>query len=362
MILLVVLFFLIIAGVVILNLPVFGRLPDGARAARIHQLPNYRGRALENLSPTPMQPEGVGYLTILKEFFFGDHPNKMPASALEFLTPDLTSIPAENLPEIIWFGHSSYLVKINGLRILVDPIFSKAASPFSFIGSKAFPGTELVKSTHFKDIDVLLITHDHYDHLDYESVVTIAPQAKKIITSVGVGSHLERWGINPNQIIELCWHESINVFNKLTFTAVPARHFTGRKFKRNQTLWSAFVLKSDQHQLFLGGDSGYDSHFREIGKTYGPFDLAVLECGQYNAYWPYIHMFPTEVVKAAIDLQAKALLPVHWGKFSLAMHPWNEPISEVTAAAQEKGMPIVTPRLGESVILGKYMPTFKWWQ
>jgi len=353
--------FLVTVFLIITNLPVFGRLPKGQRLAKIQHLPNYRDGALQNLSFTPMQPEGVSFFKILKAFFFEKHPNKSPDKALPFVTPDISGKPKSDAPEIIWFGHSSYLIKVDGLRILVDPVFSITPSPFSFIGSKAFKGTDVVKAEDFKDIDVLVITHDHYDHLDYQSILKIAPEVKNIITSLGVGSHLERWGIKTEKINELSWNQSIKLSNKLEFTAVPARHFTGRKFKRNHTLWSAFVLQTANFKLFLGGDSGYDTHFAEIGEKYGPFDLALLECGQYNAYWPYIHMFPEDTVQAAIDLKAKVLMPVHWGKFSLAMHPWNEPVQRVVAAASAKAFPLITPKLGETVVLNVNFPTEKWW-
>jgi L-ascorbate metabolism protein UlaG (beta-lactamase superfamily) len=352
-----VLFFFIIT-----NLPVFGRLPKGLRLDKIHHLSNYRDGALQNLSVTPMQPEGVSFFTVLKEFLFQKQPNKIPDQPLKSVKPDLNGNPKGNEPEIIWFGHSSYLIKINGLRVLIDPVFSKTPSPFSFIGSKAFPGTEFVKADDFKNIDILLITHDHYDHLDYDSILKISPGVKKIVTSLGVGEHLEKWGIATEKINELCWDESIDVFGDLKFTAVSARHFTGRKFKRNQTLWSAFVLQTNNWKLFLGGDSGYDTHFAQIGQQFGPFDIALLECGQYNELWPYIHMFPEQTVQAAKDLNARVLMPVHWAKFSLAMHPWNEPIERITTAAEVQNQKITTPKLGETIILNEYYPTEKWWR
>jgi len=352
---------LILLFLLITNLPVFGALPKGLRMQSIQQLSNYRDGALQNLSITPMQPEGVSFFKILKAFFFQRDSERIPKKALTFIQPDLDGVNESNAPELIWFGHSSYLIKINGLRILIDPVFSQTPSPFSFLGSKAFPGTGFVKAEDFTDIDVVLITHDHYDHLDYQSILKIAPKTKKILVSLGIGSHLERWGIDRNKIEEISWNQSTTVFNNLTFTAVPARHFTGRKFKRNQTLWSAFVLQTENWKLFLGGDSGYDTHFATIGEKFGPFDIALLECGQYNAYWPYIHMFPEETVQAAIDLKARVLMPVHWAKFSLAMHSWNEPVERVVNEAEKQNLKIVTPKLGETVVLNHYYPTAKWW-
>ncbi|RNL52238.1 MBL fold metallo-hydrolase [Pedobacter jejuensis] len=352
---------LVLFVVVVINLPVFGRLPKGERQTKIRELPIYRNGALQNNSLTPMQPEGVSFLTVLNKFLFGKHPQKIPSKALSFIKPDLNTEPKSSSPEIIWFGHSSYLIKINDKRILVDPIFSITPSPFSFIGSKAFPGTNFVKAEEFLNIDVLVITHDHYDHLDYQTILKIAPQIKSVVTSIGVGAHLERWGIEANKIYELCWEQSISLHNDLKFTAVSARHFTGRKFKRNQTLWSAFVLEVPNYRMFLGGDSGYDTHFKQIGDTYGPFDIALLECGQYNELWPYIHMFPEQTIQAAIDLNAKILMPVHWGKFTLAMHPWNEPIERVKTEAEKRNLQITTPKLGETVSLSENFPVQKWW-
>lgn len=356
-----ILLILFIIAFIILNLPVFGKLPKGIRANSIHHLANYRNGALQNLSVTPMQPEGVTFFDILRKFLFGKHPDKIPSRPINTVNPDLDSKPAGNSPEIIWFGHSSYLIKAGKKRILVDPVFSSTASPFSFIGSKAFPGTEFVKAEDFLNIDILVITHDHYDHLDYQSILKIEPNVKTIVTSIGVGSHLEKWGVAPEKINELCWQQSVTLFDSVKFTAVPARHFTGRKFKRNQTLWSAFVLEISGSKLFLGGDSGYDTHFEEIGNTYGPFDIVLLECGQYNEMWPFIHMYPEQTVQAAIDLKAKALMPVHWAKFSLAMHPWNEPIERVTKAAQTKQLEILTPKLGETVVLNNSSHFERWW-
>ncbi|MFC4210835.1 MBL fold metallo-hydrolase [Pedobacter lithocola] len=353
--------FLLVFTVFVMNMPVFGSLPKGERLKKLYQLSIYRDGALQNNSFTPMQPEGVSLLTIINKYFFGKHPNKIPNKELTFTKPDLNSKPKNSEPEIIWFGHSSYLIKINEKRILVDLIFSTTPSPFSFIGSKAFPGTNFVKAEEFLNIDVLVITHDHYDHLDYQTILKIAPQVKSVVTSLGVGAHLEKWGIEANKIHELCWEQSVSLYNDLKLTAVSARHFTGRKFKRNQTLWSAFVLDLPNYRLFLGGDSGYDTHFKQIGEKYGPFDIALLECGQYNELWPYIHMYPEQTVQAAIDLNTKVLMPVHWGKFSLSMHPWNEPIERATAEAEKKNLRITTPKLGETVSLNENLPVQKWW-
>ena len=263
---------------------------------------------------------------------------------------------------VVWFGHSSYFIKVNDLTILVDPVFSGHASPVSFYG-RAFPGTDVYGVSDLPDVDVVVITHDHYDHLDYKTMRQLAPKARYFYTSLGVGSHLEYWGIEGSRITELDWGESASASGgAATLTAMPARHFSGRGLRRGQTLWSSFVLKTGGYCLFLGGDSGYGPHFKGIGDQYGPFDLAILECGQYNENWPDIHMTPEETVTAALDLGAKLLLPVHWGKFTLSLHPWDEPVRRIVKAAAIAGVPLTTPLIGEPVIVGGAFPREAWWE
>ncbi|MHA4895150.1 MBL fold metallo-hydrolase [Pedobacter sp. PWIIR3] len=340
----------------ILNLPVFGALPAGRRLEKIKALPNYRDGEIQNLSPTPMKPEDVSYLTIFAEVF-KKNPNKSPQHAIPHIKPDFSDIEGV---KVIWFGHSSYYLNIAGVKVLVDPVFSQRTSPFSFVGTKNFKGTDFISADELPDPDVILITHDHYDHLDYPTILKLKDRTKLFVTSVGAGAHLERWGIATQKIKELAWGESAEA-EGLKFTATPARHFTGRKFKRNQSAWSAFVLETTKGSLYLGGDSGYDAHFAEVGKKYGPFELAILECGQYNHFWPLIHMFPEQTVQAAKDLQAKVLMPVHWGKFTLAAHNWDDPILRVFAEAAKLKQEMVTPIPGESVELGKSKPNNEWW-
>jgi len=340
----------------VLSFDVFGGLASGARLSRIQKLPNYKDGSLQNLSPTPMKPDDVSYWDMIAGMLKGN-PNGAPVKPLPHVQPDFSDT---NAVKVIWFGHSSYYLQIDGIKILVDPVFSQRPSPFSFLGTKQFPGTGFVKAEDFPDLDIVLITHDHYDHLDYQTILKLQQKTGKFVTSLGVGAHLNKWGIPDRQIEELAWNEAIQLLG-LKFTALPARHFTGRAFKRNQTLWSAFVLEGKQNKLYLGGDSGYDTHFKKAGDQYGPFDLAILECGQYNAYWPLIHMFPEQTVQAAKDLKAKVLFPVHWGKFKLAMHDWNEPIIRATRQAKLDQVVVTTPIMGESVIVDASYPSKTWW-
>ncbi|GHB60530.1 MBL fold metallo-hydrolase [Persicitalea jodogahamensis] len=286
--------------------------------------------------------------------------DRQPSQPLPSVKTDLSTLPSDGAT-VVWFGHSSYLLKIAVKTILVDPVFSGNASPVAFFG-KNYPGSNVYGVVDMPEIDILLLTHDHYDHLDYKTISQLRPKVKQVVTSLGVGAHLERWDYSPEMITELAWHEEAQLEGSLRFTALPARHFSGRLFKRGQTLWSSFVLDGPGYKLYLGGDSGYDTHFREIGEKYGPFDLALLECGQYNQNWPYIHMMPEETAQAALDLRAKVLLPVHWGKFTLALHPWYEPIERVSLRAQELGLPLVTPMIGQPFTIGENLPGNAWWR
>jgi L-ascorbate metabolism protein UlaG (beta-lactamase superfamily) len=211
-------------------------------------------------------------------------------------------------------------------------------------------------------IDYLFITHDHWDHLDYDTLVKLKPKIKTVITGLGVGAHLERWGYDENSIIEKDWDEEIILENGFSVNTAPARHFSGRTFKRNSTLWMSFILNTPSMKIYIGGDSGYDDHFAKIGNKYGPFDLAILENGQYDKNWRYIHMMPEEVVQAAVDLKAKILLPVHWSKFSLSIHAWDEPILRIVKEADMKGVSLLYPMIGEGVDLKERIQPVPWWE
>jgi L-ascorbate metabolism protein UlaG (beta-lactamase superfamily) len=355
------LFILLFAGfiAIILNLPVFGRLPSPGQLESIKKLPNYWEGSFQNLSPTPVKPDGVSYFTIMKGLLKKNE-NGRPSFTLPSFKPDFTMEPGRT--RLIWFGHSSYLIQSAGMNILVDPVFSKTTSPFSFIGNKNYPGTDFINAEELPNIDVLIISHDHYDHLDFPTINKLRAKTKLVITSLGVAAHLIRWGFNADHIRELNWNDAYLEDDRFSITALSARHFSGRMFKRNQSVWSSFMLKVSGLNLYLGGDSGYDTHFKAIGDQYGPFDLAVLECGQYNENWPYIHMFPETTVQAAVDLGAKVLLPVHWGKFTLALHDWDDPVKRVVAESIKRNFTLTTPMLGESVWLNESYPRSNWWE
>jgi L-ascorbate metabolism protein UlaG (beta-lactamase superfamily) len=339
----------------VLNLPVFGKLPS---REKLKSLANYKEGEFKNQSFTPVKQDGVSYWDMLSKVIKGNK-NGAPKTKLPHLKSDFSS--SEKF-KITWFGHSSYLIQVDGINILVDPVFGERPSPFQFIGTKRFSGTDFVDIKHLPKLDIVLITHDHYDHLDYDVILKLKNTKTKFITSIGVGAHLVYWGISADRITELAWKEETSPLANISFKAMPARHFSGRLFKRNQSLWSSFILKTKNNNIYLGGDSGYDQHFKEIGSAYGPFDLAILECGQYNKMWSNIHMFPNEVAIASKDLNAKYLLPVHWGKYKLALHDWDEPINEMIKSANEMNVNLLTPQLGETFNLDENLPQTQWWK
>jgi L-ascorbate metabolism protein UlaG (beta-lactamase superfamily) len=337
-----------------------GRNPWGERLKKIQRSANYQDDSFQNQSLTPVMSDKGSFFKILWKFI-NKPKTVIPPLPLPSVKTDLKQLPEGN-PVLIWFGHSSYLLKIYGKHILVDPVFSGYASPFKLKSAKNFEGSNVFGVEDLPAIDILLITHDHYDHLDYQTVLKLNSKTKHIVTSLGVGAHLEYWGFDAGKITELDWDESTEKVEGLKLICAPSRHFSGRSFARFKTLWASYILKTRDYSIYLGGDSGYDKHFKEIGETFGPFDLAILESGQYNEAWKNIHMMPEETVQASLDLRAKWLLPVHWGKFSLSIHPWNEPIERVMKKSEELGVHVTTPMIGEPLVIGENYPYGKWWR
>ena len=352
---------LIIAVYVFLHLPQFGRLPSGARLQRIKRSANYKNGQFQNVSHTPTMTEGVGFFSVLIQFLFDKKKRVKPVDTIPSVKTDLLNLdPAKDI--LVWFGHSSYFMQVDGKKILVDPVFSGAASPVSF-NIKAFKGTDIYTTDDIPGIDFLFISHDHWDHLDYKTIIKLKPKIKRIICALGVGEHLERWGFDKNMIIESDWNEEINLGDGFVVDTVPARHFAGRSFVRNKSIWVSFILNAPTMKIFIGGDSGYDTHFAEIGKKFGPFDVVILENGQYNQNWKYIHMQPSETLQAAKDLQAKRLLPVHNSKFPLSVHSWDEPLKKITELNNDIKLNLATPMIGEEVNLRNSAQQFsKWWE
>lgn len=335
----------------------FGQKPKGLSLQRILQSPHFNNGSFQNIVPTEINPRKTSIVKTSFEFFTGSQ-KTMPTKPLPHVKTDLRALP-DTAPTVVWFGHSSYLLKYQGRTILVDPVFSGYSSPVPLF-VKAFPGTDAYRVEDLPEIDLLVITHDHYDHLDYETALALKSKVKQVCTTLGVAAHLEYWGYPSEIITELDWWESHEFAAELKITATPARHFSGRALVRSRTLWASFVVAWGSYKIFLGGDSGYDSQFKKIGEHFGPFDWAFLECGQYNEGWPLIHMFPERTANAAADLQAKVLMPVHWGKFALSLHPWNESVRRLLAAVKDQKMAI--PKIGQPVTFGGDLPMTPWWE
>ncbi len=335
-----------------------GRSPDKEDQAKIAQSPHYFDGKFKNIEPTEMMLEDVSYIRMLLEF---SHRPKLikPSKPLPSVKTNLQNLESST-PAIVWFGHSSYFLKYKNFSVLVDPVLFGNASPVPVFGYP-FKGATPYKPEDIPVIDLLLLTHDHYDHLSYETLIKLKNRVRKIIVPLGVGADLRYWGFNPAIITELDWDQKIEVLGNLSVTATTARHFSGRFLVRNKTLWTSYVLDFFDYKIFVGGDSGYGKHFAEIGKTHGPFDLAMLECGQYGKNWPYIHMFPEQTAQAAVDLKTKVLFPVHWAKFILSVHPWNEPVKRLLKAAEFMHYEIVTPKIGEAYEIGLPFAKDEWW-
>lgn len=346
----------------------FGRLPRGERLARVQQSPNYRDGAFQNLIHTPPLTEGVKPMDILTERLFTKVERLTPTDSIPTVKTDLKGLdPQENV--LIWLGHSSYFIQLDGKRILIDPVLSGHASPFSFL-IKAFKGSDLYKAEDMPEIDYLFMTHDHWDHLDYKTLVTLRERVSRVICTLGVGEHFERWGFEPERIVEMDWNESCSLQEWGRVHCLPTRHFSGRTQKRNTSLWGSYLLESPLMKIYIGGDGGYGPHFAAIGEQFGGVDLALLENGQYDRKWRYIHSQPEEVVAIAREIGAQRFIPGHSSKFALAQHPWDEPLRRVTeafhAAQADTSQPyapqILTPMIGEPVRLNDTTQTFtEWW-
>jgi len=361
------------APIVILRLPRFGKLPSGDRLARVERSPNYQDGQFTNQSPTPMFTGEGNMATMSVKFLTQPQPKRRtPEAPLPHVKTSLKGLdPREDV--LVWFGHSSYFLQVDGRRVLVDPVLSGHASPFPF-AMKAFPGSDHYKAEMMPDIDLLIITHDHGDHLDHKTMMALKDRIGAIVCPLGVGAHFEHWGFAPEKITELDWWESANVsFSdstnagasrdaSWTIHAAPARHFSGRALTRNRSLWASYALFTSSLKIYIGGDSGYDAHFIDIGNKYGPFDLAILELGQYNDNWKYIHMQPQFFLQAARDLKATRVMPVHNSKFALAQHEWSDPLKSLSESGEERAESVITPRIGEVVRLRDTEQVFeKWW-
>ena len=297
--------------------------------------------------------------------------NAERTTLMTWLSPPKDKNPIDSLPTIqfqgdtltegkfVWLGHSTLLMNIDGLIVMTDPVFNRA-SPVPIFG-KPFPYEHPINIDDLPKVNVVIISHDHYDHLDFKAIKDLSKTVDRFLVPLGVKAHLQRWGVDTNRISELDWHESED-YGNVKFTLTPAQHFSGRGLRnRNSTLWGSWVVSAEKMQAFFSGDGGYSETFKELGDRYGPFDIAFIENGAYNADWSQVHMFPPETVQANIDLKSKVLFPIHWSKFDLSIHPWDEPIIRITKEADKRNVDIATPMIGEVFDLTN-LPNNAWWE
>jgi len=341
--------------------PQFGGTMRPKEKTRYAKSKNWDGNKFVNLTDTPIGVPYKSLFSLLKEQL-ANAKTKSPKKPIPVQAFDLKKFNSQpNQPKFIWYGHAVLLLQLNGKNLLIDPMFGPDTTPIAPFANKRFSENTLAIIDELPPIDAVLITHDHYDHIDYASFKKIKEKVDTYFVSLGSARHLEHWGIESTKIKEFDWWEELDFHNiKITFT--PSRHFSGRGlFDRTKVLWGGWVFQTNEHTIYWSGDGGYGDHFAAIGEKFGPFDWAFMECGQYNEAWRPIHLFPEESVQAGIDAKGKIFIPYHWGGFALAMHPWKEPIERFVAAATAAEVAICTPKIGEVVVLGEE-PTESWWE
>ncbi len=303
----------------------------------------------------------TSFLPMMKDFIFGGDSERVPKEKLPEIKVDFVKFNEPSVdPKVIWFGHSSLLLNIEGKKILIDPVLSTSTGPFGFL-MKRFQ-KPVIELSQLPEVDLIIISHDHYDHLDMDSVKFFKNKKVRFVVPLGVGNHLVGWGIERSRITELDWWQ-ITKLENIEIVATPAQHFSGRSFfKQNQTLWASWVIRGPKQNIYFSADSGYDTHFKAIGDKYGPFDLALLEDGQYNEKWREVHMLPDESIQAFYDLKAKRYFPIHWGMFNLSLHAWYEPIEIISKSAMEKNISLIAPQIGEVVVINDSYVTTPWWR
>ncbi|WP_236671676.1 MBL fold metallo-hydrolase [Streptomyces sp. 7-21] len=336
---------------------------------RVRRSPQFRGGAFRNERPTRTMTPGAMLSMLPQLLRRADRVRRAPAAPPPLVRPAAAApgaaAPASGL-RLTWLGHATVLAEIDGHRVLFDPVFGTRCSPFTFAGPKRLHPVP-VPLADLLPLDAVVISHDHYDHLDLPTVRALAGTDTVFAVPLGVGAHLERWGVPPARLRELDWHESARV-GGLTLTATPGQHFCGRGLRNHaRTLWASWVVAGPRHRVFHSGDTGYFPGFAAIGSDHGPFDATMMQIGAYDTrYWPDVHMTPEEGVRAHTDLSqgspAGVMLPIHWGTFNLALHPWEEPAERTVRAAAEAGVAVALPRLGESFEPGGDVPAAPWWQ
>ena len=351
----------VIAITTYLQRPLFGNQPEGERLTRIAQSPNFANDVFRNQIDSPLLTTDQSEFAMWMETIFGEKGNPRPKDAIPAIKTDLRALDATQ-DLVIWLGHSSYFVQLAGQRILIDPVFSTNAAPVPQ-ANEAFDGTSIYAADDIPEIDLLLITHDHYDHLDYPSILALQPKVKQVVAGLGVGAHFEAWSYDMRTVHEADWYAIIRPAPELQIHVTPARHFSGRAVTRDKSLWVGFALITPQRRIFFSGDSGYAPHFAEIGRRYGPFDWVALDAGQYDPRWANVHMNPEQAAQAAEDLRTRALTPGHVGRFSISPHDWDDPFKRITSASRGHRYALWTPEIGRPIYLDGHAQTSSaWWE
>ncbi|RBQ02243.1 MBL fold metallo-hydrolase [Pedobacter miscanthi] len=340
--------------------PQFGASPEGERLARIEKSPHYKDGKFHNQIEKPTIAEGYTIAGEIYSTLFKHHPRTSPVDVIPSVKTNLFNIPLDS-NVLVWFGHSSSYIQLDGKRILIDPVFSKRASPLPW-GPKAYKGSNIYTAADIPPVDYLIISHDHYDHLDYQTIVALKDKVKQVICGLGVGAHFEYWGYPAEKLIEKDWDEQVEVGDNYTIYTAPTHHESSRGLISAKTLWMSYIIQSPTMKIYYSGDGGYDNHYADAGKKFGPIDLAIIESGQYDKAWRSVHNLPEDVLQAAKDLKAKRILPVHNSKFTLGKHPWDEPLIKISALAKANNIPLASPMIGEVVYLNNRKQPFKqWW-
>ena len=339
----------------------FGEKLTPVEIANYSRSKHWDGKKFNNLEETKMDiPFKVIPKLLYKQLF--KRKNGQPKEKIKFVPFNSTTFlaPSEQM-KFIWYGHSALLMRLKNKTILIDPMFGTDAAPIAPFSIKRFNSITTDFISDLPEIDILLMSHDHYDHLDLKSIQLLKGKVKNFYVALGVGRHLISWGINPSAITEFDWWEK-KQYEDIDFTFTPTRHFSGRGMRdRFKGLWGGWVVKTDTENNWFSGDGGYGTHFKEIGARLGPFDFAFMECGQYNKLWRPIHLFPDECIQAAIDANAKKLMPVHWGSFNLSDHAWTEPADQFVEECKKSAIPYLTPMLGELITPMLQVENKHWW-
>lgn len=334
-----------------------GQLPKGERLARCEHSPQWKDGEFKNELETPALTSNEGTMAALWKFFFKNIPDLTPSKDVPLVKTDLKSIPREK-EVVVWLGHSSVFIQMGGKRFLFDPVLTNKLPVWLFM--RPFKGADGYTPDDIPDVDYLIITHDHWDHLDYKTVKALKDRVGTVVCGLGVGQHFAYWGYDEAKIKDVDWGDSVVVNRDMKLRCLPTRHFSGRLFGRNKALWASYLIDG-KRRIFVSGDGGYDPRFKKIGEKYPNIDLAIMENGQYDKDWKYIHTMPDELPRAINEINPKRVMTYHNSKYALANHKWTEPMDNIYKHAQNQAWQLLTPHIGEPLWLDKQQRFKKWW-